>query len=187
MRIVPYALHQYFIKNIPIKDTILNHQDIYNFCMRLKVNSGWSAEYHNIKPINPYINLSTEEKIKFIKKEGWHEYYGNNWKKINSEERSEVDLETAFLISCRKYLIYDKNKIKLSKNTRYYISNSGGSLYKHNINDDRIIGVNVGFITTIFNNFEEKPMKDYNINYEFYIKECRKIIDSIEDKQMSLF
>ena len=30
-------------------------------------------------------------------------------------------------------------------------------------------------------------MKDYDINYNFYIKECNKIIDNIENKQLTLF
>ena len=132
MRIVPFALSQYFIKGIPIKETILNHQDIYDFCLRLKVNSGWKAIY---------------------------KYVGN-------------------------YTLVQKT---LSKNTRYYISNSGGALYKKNVEDLRETGVNVGFIASIFNNYEEKKMKDYNINYNFYIKECMKIINSIETKQLTLF
>lgn len=129
MRIVPIALSEYFINGTPVLETIKNHKNIYDFCLRLKINSGWIGEYH-------YIN-NFEKKIK-----------------------------------------------KLSKNTRYYISNSGGALYKRN-NDGRISGVNVGFVTTLFNTFEEK--EDYNINYSFYSKECRKIIDQIEDKQLTLF
>ena len=30
-------------------------------------------------------------------------------------------------------------------------------------------------------------MKDYNLNYQFYINECNKIINQIEDKQLKLF
>ena len=30
-------------------------------------------------------------------------------------------------------------------------------------------------------------MGDYNINYNFYITETRKIIDQIEDRQLLLF
>lgn len=39
MRIVPIALSNYFINDIPIKETILNHTNIYDFCLRLKTNS----------------------------------------------------------------------------------------------------------------------------------------------------
>ena len=133
MKIVPIALYNYFIKNIPILDTLKNHNNIYDFCLRLKVNKGWDAIYKYISD----------------------------------------DLKLC-------------NKV-LSKHTRYYISNSGGSLYKKNYNDDRLTGVNVGQVVTLFNKYEEKEMNSYNINYNFYLTECNKIINSIEDKQLSLF
>lgn len=31
------------------------------------------------------------------------------------------------------------------------------------------------------------PWTDYDINYDFYIKECYKEIDNIIDKQLTLF
>lgn len=39
MRIVPIALKEWFINKIPIEETIQNHTDIFDFCMRLKTNS----------------------------------------------------------------------------------------------------------------------------------------------------
>ena len=39
MRIVPIALKEYFVNGVPIKETIMNHKDIYDFCLRLKTNS----------------------------------------------------------------------------------------------------------------------------------------------------
>lgn len=35
-RIVPLALQEYFVNNIPIEETILNHRNIYDFCGRQK-------------------------------------------------------------------------------------------------------------------------------------------------------
>ena len=75
--------------------------------------------------------------------------------------------------------------IPLSKTTRYYISNSGGYLEK--VFSSSTVGVNVGFVTTIFNNYISKEISDYNIDYKFYILEARKIIDQIEDNQLTLF
>ena len=34
---------------------------------------------------------------------------------------------------------------------------------------------------------EKKEMKEYNINYNFYLVECNKIINSINNLQLSLF
>lgn len=73
--------------------------------------------------------------------------------------------------------------IKLNRTTRYYISNNGGILYKDF--SGKINGVNVGYSATLFNKFEEK--EDYNINYNFYLREANKIKDTIEDRQLSLF
>jgi len=56
MRIVPIALKEYFLYNVPIKETVENHKDIFDFCMRLKINSSSNAywqyfdkEEHKIK------------------------------------------------------------------------------------------------------------------------------------------
>lgn len=136
MRIVSIALEKYFFEGIPVKTTIENHTNIYDFCLRLKLTSAFSGEYN-------YIDQS----------KGYPE----------------------------------KKTIKLSKNTRYYISNSGGAIYKIKNDNKKITGVNVGFVTTLFNRYEEKPMNKYDINYHFYITECNKIIDIIESKQLTLF
>ena len=136
MKIVPIALEKYFFEGIPIKTTIENHTNVYDFCLRLKLNSQFKGEYN-------YIDQSL----------GFPE----------------------------------KKMINLGKNTRYYVSNSGGSIYKRKIENNSLTGVNIGYITTLFNKFEEKEMKEYNINYNFYISEANKIIDIIEDKQLSLF
>ena len=39
----------------------------------------------------------------------------------------------------------------------------------------------------LFNEYVEKPMKDYNINYNFYIAETNKILYAISTGQLTLF
>ena len=133
MKIVPIALEKYFFEDIPIRDTIRNHNNIYDFCLRLKLNNPWGAELHT----------------------------------VDSDIRTNIQ--------------------PLSKNTRYYISNSGGSLYKRHGLDNRLHGVSVGYLCTYFNKYIEKPMEEYDLNYQFYVDECNKIINMIEDKQLNLF
>lgn len=53
MKIVPISLKKYFVDNIPIKETIINHKNIFDFCLRLKTNS---------KSI-PYFRHLNKEKI----------------------------------------------------------------------------------------------------------------------------
>jgi hypothetical protein len=87
---------------------------------------------------------------------------------------------------------YDKNNnpyqhiTKQQKNVRYYISNFKSTFVKV-YTKNSIELINKGFNVTIFNKFEEKEWNDYNINYLFYIKECYKIIQTIEDNQLDLF
>lgn len=134
MRIVPLALSNYFLNNIPVSETIYNHKDIFDFCMLHKSNLNFTSFMRNGEDI-----------------------------------------------------------IKLDRITRYYISNKGYELIKiksngkdlnlskFNQGENRI---NVGYRTTLFNKYIELPIDKYDINYKFYIRECNKIIDIIEPKQM---
>ena len=132
MRIVPIAISNYFLKGIPVEETIKNHKNIFDFCLRLKLNS------------------TSTGKFKYL----------DNWE-IKEQE--------------------------LSKTTRYYISNHGGIIQKYL--PKSINGVNIGFKCTLFNKYEKKDMKDYDINYSFYIIEALKIINPIleSNNQLSLF
>ncbi len=132
MRIVSIALEKYFFFGVPIRETIINHTNIYDFGMRLKVNNKYQAEWHYI------------------------------------DDRIKIQ--------------------KLSKNTRYYVSKHGGALYKRSTDgNNKLISVCVGSVVTIFNNFINKSMNEYDIDYDFYIKECNKLVNQIKDDQLSLF
>lgn len=125
-RIVPIALKEYFVYGKPIEETIRNHTNIFDFCLRLKTNS---------KSI-PYYESA-------------------------------------------------KEKIKLNRTTRYYVSKTGGILYK-DFGDGRVSGINVNYVNTIFNKYEKKDIKDYNINYLFYIEKANKIRYAIEGNTLQL-
>lgn len=76
----------------------------------------------------------------------------------------------------------------LSRTTRYYIAKGlqSGSISKL-FNDGRVSAVNKGFSGIIFNKFVEKPIDEYNIDYNFYITEAYKIKNAVDDGQLSLF
>lgn len=85
------------------------------------------------------------------------------------------------------HYVKDKKYIeeKQQKNIRYYISNDGGRLLKY-YSDGRTSDVHVRSKVTIANKIE-KDKKYNNINHNFYIKECYKIIDQIIPLQQKLF
>jgi hypothetical protein len=75
---------------------------------------------------------------------------------------------------------------KQQKNVRYFITKKGATFIKY-YSKGTTEFINKGYQVTIFNKYVEMDMKDYNINYNYYIKEAQKEINNIEDKQLSLF
>ncbi len=129
MPIVAKALYAYFIKDIPVKETLENCKDIMEFCLSQKTGSNFSLELHTPKGIIP-----------------------------------------------------------LQKTNRYYVSKKGGSLIKKDYFSDRRIGLQVGRLVEILNDYDSyKPFEEYEVDLSFYEKEVMKIIDEIEPKQMTLF
>ena len=73
---------------------------------------------------------------------------------------------------------------KQQKTTRYYISTKGSTFVKVFPAKNKSNFINKGFLVTIFNNYVEK--EDYGINYNFYILEAKKLVETIENKQLLL-
>jgi len=49
MKVVSIAVERYFVDGIPVRDTIENHTEIYDFCISQKVGKQFSVEHHYIK------------------------------------------------------------------------------------------------------------------------------------------
>ncbi len=93
--------------------------------------------------------------------------------------------ETHQLAYDEKGVPYNK-VIRQQKNTRYYMSTPGCTFIKQYkkgtwafIHKDQQI--------TVFNKYRKKPMQEYNLDYNFYIREAYKEINQIIDKQLNLF
>lgn len=72
-RVVPIALEQWFVNNIPIDETIRNHSNLYDFCIRQKANKDFHYEGINKqsntkvvynKLIRYYVSNSGEKLLK---------------------------------------------------------------------------------------------------------------------------
>jgi hypothetical protein len=124
--IISIALYEYFVNNVDIEKTILEHikkpQDVLDFCMSIKIGKKSTLKYIYLKG-----NKKVEENVQ--------------------------------------------------RNTRFYISNTGGILIKH-MSGNRKQNMLKNQYHTIFNNVVVKD--DYNIYYKYYIVETQKIINSIK-------
>lgn len=85
-------------------------------------------------------------------------------------------------------IILDKDKMvkeRLQKTNRYFISNNGVKLVKCNP-DGREIRPDAGeWKFTIYNKHVEKPIKDYDINYNFYVGKTYEIISEIQPEVLN--
>lgn len=77
-------------------------------------------------------------------------------------------------------------KDKLQKTNRYFISTNGGSFLKIH-EDGREQFIERDRIVTIFNNAIYKDMKEYSLDYNYYLIECEKIRRQVETEQLQLF
>ena len=127
-RIVPIALEQYFVNDIPVADTIMAHSSIYDFCLRQKSSKDFHYEG---------VNKSTGEKT-----------------------------------------IYNKL-------IRYYVSKKGEKLLKVKNEDSDSTAPDVSqveageWVCTVCN-FLPKDYPLDNINYDYYIERCNRMIEKIQ-------
>lgn len=132
--IVALALYEYFVNNIPIKETVENHDDIYDFCMAQKIGNQFQAEFHTLN-------------------------------------KDKTDL---VIIPCQK-------------TNRYYVSKTQSKFYKRHKQKNNLNDLCAGYNVELLNDYEEKDIKDYKVNYNYYISVIQKIIDILEPKQLKLF
>ena len=81
----------------------------------------------------------------------------------------ELPIENSFMLST----------ILLHKHNRYYISLDGGRLLKNYTNKNEVEKINSGYKVTLANKVDNIDIPQ-NINYQFYIDECNKILDQFK-------
>lgn len=119
--IVPHALKEFYLNGVDVEQTIMNCNNIYDFCKSFNTTAGWKCETVKDDIITPQ-----------------------------------------------------------QKTNRYYISNDGSVFRK--LKDDRVIEIEAGgTLVNVFNQYVEyNNFGDYDVNYQYYIDECYKIIHRID-------
>ena len=148
--IVPIAACNYLLYNKPILDTLMNHTDIYDFCICKKTGK----QFKNIL-LNTILNEREilQQSVRF--------YISKSNNKLFKEK-----------------LILKKNKlskhdIKMKDGSIIY----QGRLFDEPDTNESISSTDfvVGKNITIFNDYVESD--NYNIDYEYYLDEANKLIN----------
>lgn len=170
-RIVPIALANYFINNIHIEKTIYNHIDnenildkygfcdnygIYDFCLGAKMK----GQNELVQRYWKGYDLIEEPLSKM------NRYYVSN---IGVELIKKLPpLEKHFLTETDKYkLKVDENQMNIFDIIKDVKIDA----------EDRDENLEAGYKCTLFNKYKEYK---YDLNYDYYIKECYSIIDKLK-------
>lgn len=122
-RIIPIALFNHFMKDIPFDETISTWKHIDEFCIRLKARTN-----------NRYFYNDTE----------------------------------------------------IFRTNRYFVSNDkDNAIYK--MSNGEHLPINRLYNQTLLNRMYYHDVSAYNVNYKYYLLECKKVVDSIIVKQLELF
>lgn len=112
--IVALAVSDYFLKGVPVEETIKNNTDIYLFCKTFNATHGWTCETLDISEEGVESNIESQQKT--------NRYYlstnGKRFRKLKEDRRIEIEAEKLVTIF-NKY--EDKPFEEYHINYDYYI------------------------------------------------------------------
>ncbi len=184
--VVPLAIYNHLTEGIPVIDTLRSCKNILDFCISQKAGREFTMELRTVLNDVPE-DLSREDKIEYLRASQTWTQDGDEdaWRRNDSVGETNVSsTEQAFKL---EWLARNSTVQTLQKNNRFFISkNSGGRIVKVGKSDQREIGLFVGKNVVILNDYDENlPVDEYDIDFEFYVQECQKYIDEIENSSFN--
>ncbi len=138
-KIIPEAIINYFVNNIPIEDTIKSCRDIRKFLQAEKTGKQWTVEY------NDQIQQRTNRF--YVSNNG---YYLWKWKLDDTGKKS-------YQIMLKDHGVRLHNKFYSDEDLQWKYSQG------------------------------ETFQSIYDIDYQYYINQCIKVIEKLKPKQLNLF
>ncbi|MFN9903082.1 MAG: hypothetical protein ACK55Z_30790, partial [bacterium] len=128
----------------------------------------------------------------YLLSNGWEQSWSDdNWVRSNStnkEANTGISTEAAFNLIVPK-IGGEYKECPLQHTIRYYISNNGSKIIKHNLVDERSTQLEAGkWLQTLFIDYVEKDINNYDLNYDYYLEKIMKEIHNLEPvkNQLSL-
>lgn len=70
---------------------------------------------------------------------------------------------------------------------RYFVAKRGGAYLYKSKDGENMEHMLKGYSVQLFNDYYEKPMAEYEIDYGYYIAETKKLLNQLEPQQLSMF
>lgn len=158
-------------------------RDINNYMVK-QLNGKY--EYKGALDPNMYINSLQKGYDSPIVAKAINDYFFKNISIMDTLMRSNniLDFCKTQNVAKKFHLEYTRivngeyNTVEYQRNTRYYVSNSGGILRKVD-EDGHCESLAAGVYITPLNTLTDDPIESRNINYKYYYNECFKIINPI--------
>jgi hypothetical protein len=198
--IVPYAVVEYLINKKPLIKTLkehLNYKDgIYDFCYSNKTGSqfknilftlnGSTIKKETIQQSIRYFISKSNQKLFKIKLKTEKELL-----KLLKEQNKNKNSKSVYFFIEHSYIAEDLLKqyshLKSFKLTDGYLFiKKSKELFGEDGKLDYLsyTDVSVGRNITLFNDYF--PSNDYNIDFEYYLNECNKLLEGLKNKKINL-
>lgn len=180
MLIVPKALEAYFVDNKPIEEFIRNHDNVYDFFKRTKVNRT-DKLYARVFDENDHIK--SEEEVQRIVR-----YYITGSQHFDKETKKfSYNGQGITLIKEMPPLAQKETKKMLTDFNREVKNGYLGTYeeYKESLIKPRNSNIEAGCLCTIANDMDLTSAEEIKskIDYQYYINEVYKVIDLIENNK----
>jgi hypothetical protein len=113
-RIIPLALQEYFVNNIPIEETIMNHTNIYDFCGRQKFGRDSYGNIHYLNDNREVVQKQQKNVRYYISNKGasFYKYYNKGTSEVINAGYQVTIFNTYIEKSIEEYNINYKFYIK---------------------------------------------------------------------------
>ena len=138
-RIVPIALEKYYVDGTPVKETIMNHTNLYDFCIR-KISS---RDFH-YEGVNPVDNKETtyNKLIRYYVSNTGEKIYKVKNKNSQSKAAKRSQVEAGEWV-CKVVNYLEKNASLENVNYQYYIDRAESMIVKILTNGKRKRVINI--------------------------------------------
>lgn len=179
MLVVAKALEAYFVENKSVEDFIRNHDDVYDFFKRTKINK---SDTLYARTLDEYGNISNQEEIQRVTR-----YFVSGSQDFDSESKTFLYSGTGTTLIKEMPPLETKESKKLLTEYAKMVKNGyEGTLteYKEFVKKPRNTNIESGYLCTVINNMDDMSSQEIKkiINYQYYIDEVYKIINLIEHK-----
>lgn len=177
--VVPKALEAYFVKGIKPEDFIINHDNIYDFFKRTKLDRSSKLLCRTVDQYGNEKSSFEEQRVS--------RYYISGTQEVNKSKKVRELTQTGSgysLIKIMKPLhnALEKAHLRINNSTKPLKDEMIVAIL-NKASADRETNLEVGYKCIVVNNVDEDILKTVknSIHYQYYIDEAYKVINVIEN------